>query len=287
MSVLKDYFSRLTKNAKIWEIIWWWIFRCFMIFGIIDSLVPGGITSRGGDPMMVKQMAANLVGMFAWEICQATSKKNFMRYLPSYLQDVSVIGFFMASFCGAYFDFYYKFQFYDLIFHIFGGAAGALFGYEALVAMQHRDKIRSHVPFVVIASFGFSFICGNVWEIVEFILDQYFGSDAQHWNNYEAASKALEYGNDFLAKPHIFDHVAPAGVKSLGAEVAAKTYEYRWALMDTMEDLICNTIGGAIVYVVLLVCPYHHRGKLNVNNLYTDTVATKKSAKEKKEAAVK
>ena len=226
---------------------------------------------------MVKQMAANLVGMFAWEICMAMSKKNFMRYLPSYIQDVSVLGFFMASFCGAYINLYYSFRFYDLIFHIFGGAAGALFGYEALTAMQHRDKVRSHVPFVVIAAFGFSFICGNAWEIVEFVLGQFFGSDAQHWCYQEAQNAAATYGKDFLANPHIVPHVISESLWAEGWTEA--TFDYRWALMDTMEDIICNTIGGAIVYVVLLVWPYHHTGKNNVNNLYTDVVTEKKSKK--------
>lgn len=273
MSIAKDYFSRITKTPKKWELVWWWIFRCIMIFGILDSLF--GFTQYGGNALQVKQMCANLFGMFAWEICMATSKKNFMRYLPSYIQDFSVIGFFMASFGGAYLNLYYSFQYYDLIFHLFGGAAGALFGYEALTAMQHRDKVRSHVPFVVIAAFGFSFICGNVWEIVEFVLDQFFGSDAQHWCREEANAVAERYGNQFLANPHIINHIAPV----MGEGWTAETYEIRWALMDTMEDLICNTIGGAIVYVVLLVWPYHHTGKNNVNKLYTDVVTEKKSKK--------
>ena len=275
MSIVKDYFSRITKTPNKLEIIWWWIFRCIMIFGILDSLF--GFTSLGGRPMMVKQMAANLVGMFAWEICQAMSKKNFMRYLPSYIQDISVVGFFMASFAGAYINLYYSFRFYDLVFHIFGGAAGALFGYEALTAMQHRDKVKSHVPFVVLAAFGFSFICGNAWEIVEFVLDQFFGSDAQHWCYQEAQEAAATYGKDFLANPHIIPHVISESLWAEGWTEA--TFDYRWALMDTMEDIICNAIGGVIVYVVLLVWPYHHTGKNNVNNLYTDIVTEKKSKK--------
>lgn len=275
MSIVKDYFSRITKTPKKLEIVWWWIFRCIMIFGILDSLF--GFTQFGGRPMMVKQMAANLVGMFAWEICQAMSKKNFMRYLPSYIQDISVVGFFMASFAGAYINLYYSFRFYDLIFHIFGGAAGALFGYEALTAMQHRDKVKSHVPFVVLAAFGFSFICGNAWEIVEFVLDQFFGSDAQHWCYQEAQNAAATYGKDFLANPHIVPHVISESLWAEGWTEA--TFDYRWALMDTMEDIVCNAIGGVIVYVMLLVWPYHHTGKRNVNNLYTDIVTEKKSKK--------
>lgn len=274
---MKNYINRLKSNAKPLEFVWWWIFRCIMIFGILDSLF--GFTSLGGRPMMVKQMAANLVGMFAWEICMATSKKNFMHYLPSYIQDISVVGFFMASFAGAYINLYYSFRFYDLIFHIFGGMAGALFGYEALVAMQHRDKVRSHIPFVVLASFGFSFICGNAWEIVEFVLDQFFGSDAQHWCYQEAQEAAVTYGKDFLANPHIIPHVIS---ESLWAENWTEaTFEYRWALMDTMEDLLCNTIGGVIAYVFLLVWPYHHTGKRNVNNMYTDMITEKVSKKQK------
>ena len=143
---MKNYIARLKSNAKPLDFVWWWIFRCIMIFGILDSIF--GFTSLGGRPMMVKQMAANLVGMFAWEICMATSKKNFMHYLPSYIQDISVVGFFMASFAGAYINLYYSFRFYDLVFHIFGGIAGALFGYEALVAMQHRDKVTFRLLFL-------------------------------------------------------------------------------------------------------------------------------------------
>lgn len=278
---MKDYFKRIVSTPKKWEIVLWWVFRCVMIFGIIDTIF--GITSIGktADSNQWKQMCANLFGMFAWEICQATSKKNFMRYLPSYIQDFSVFGFFMASFGGAYLNLYYSFRFYDLIFHIFGGAAGALFGYEALVAMQHRDKVKSHVPFVILAAFGFSFICGNAWEIVEFVLDQFFGSDAQHWCREAAnAAAAAPGGNEFLANPHIIPHVAPV----MGDGWTAETYQIRWAIMDTMEDIICNAIGGIVVYVALLVCPYHHIGKSNVNNLYTDVAVEKKS---KKEVAVK
>lgn len=262
---MKNYISRVRSNCKTGEVIWWWILRCFMLFGIADSLF--GITGDP-DPTQVAQMCANLVGMFAWEICMATSKRNFMHYLPSYIQDVAVVGFFMASFGGAYINLYYSFRYYDLIFHIFGGIAGALFGYEAITAMQIRDKIKHHVPLVALAAFGVSFIAGNAWELVEFALDQILGTDAQHWNVEAAAQAAEQYGNDFLASPHIIPEL----------------HECRWSLMDTMEDMICNSIGGVLAYVFLLVYPYRHKGKYDVNKMIDEAV---KADENKKEAVAK
>ena len=60
MSIAKDYFSRITKTPKKWELVWWWIFRCIMIFGILDSLF--GFTQYGGNALQVKQMCANQIG---------------------------------------------------------------------------------------------------------------------------------------------------------------------------------------------------------------------------------
>ena len=61
-----------------------------------------------------------------------------------------------------------------------------------------------------------------------------------------------------------------------------ETFAYRWALMDTMEDLLCNSIGGIIAYVFLLVYPYRHKGKFDINK-----IIDAKPAKEQKEAVTK
>ena len=39
----------------------------------------------------------------------------------------------------------------------------------------------------------------------------------------------------------------------------------RFALMDTMEDIILNFVGGLIMYVVLCIWPYRHKGKNDIN----------------------
>ncbi len=258
---MKNYLARLRANAPTWQFVYWWVFRAVMIYGIIDSAF------FRKDVQQVLQMSANLVGMFIWEIAQATSEKSLLRYIPSYCQVLAVPGFFLASFGGAYLNFYYTIPIYDQIFHFVGGGAGAWFGYEILTAIQKRDKVRCHLPFVLLAAFGFSFIFGNGWELFEFTFDQIAGGDSQHWSRAlaeqairEAAAKGFTIG-----MPNIIPELDPT----------------RYALMDTMEDIVFNTLGGVAVYIFLRVNPYHHKGKNNVNAMFKDNTVNKEKKKVK------
>ena len=49
----------------------------------------------------------------------------------------------------------------------------------------------------------------------------------------------------------------------------------RWALIDTMEDIVCNTVGAVLAWVILKINPYHHKGKNNVNLLFAPTTEQK------------
>ena len=42
----------------------------------------------------------------------------------------------------------------------------------------------------------------------------------------------------------------------------------RYALIDTMEDTVCNTVGAVVGWIILKLRPYHHTGKHNVNDLF-------------------
>ncbi len=258
---MKNYIARLKSNAPTWFFVYWWLFRAVMIYGIIDSAF------FKKDIQQVLQMSANLVGMFIWEIAQTTSEKSLLRHIPAYCQVLSVPGFFMASFGGAYLNFYYSIPIYDQIFHFVGGAAGAWFGYEILTAIQKRDKVKCHLPFVLLAAFGFSFIFGNGWELFEFTFDQVAGGDSQHWSHalaVQAIEEAAKEGYT-IGMPNIIPELDPT----------------RYALMDTMEDIVFNTIGGVVVYVFLRFCPYHHKGKNDVNAMFTNDTVVKAKKKAK------
>ena len=66
--MVKDYFKRVYKGVSKIELAYWWILRVLMIGGIGYSLFKM-------DSYQPAQMAANLVGMFAYEICQMFPRK--------------------------------------------------------------------------------------------------------------------------------------------------------------------------------------------------------------------
>lgn len=240
---MKAYIKRLLGASKKWEVVFWWILRAVMIGALIDSIF------FRKDVQQSLQTGANLLLMFLWEIFQLFPAKTWLRQVPSYIQDFLAPGLFLASFGGAYLNFYYSVPVYDLVFHSVGGLAGAFAGYEVIVAMQKRDKVQCSAAIAVLGAFGFSFFAGTGWELFEFIFDQVAGGDAQHWSLALAEAASEQYG---VPLPNVIPELDPM----------------RWALIDTMEDIVCNTVGAVLAWVILKINPYHHKGKNNVNLLF-------------------
>lgn len=249
---MKEYFNRLITEPKKFELVYWWVIRAIMIYAVIDSLFVRH------DTQQFLQSLANLVLMFLWEIFQMFSGKHLLHYVPPYVQDFLIFGLFLASFGGAYLNFYYSIKLYDVIFHAVGGLAGAFGGYEIVTAMQKRDKVKASVPIVLLCAFGFSFFAGTGWELFEFTFDQVAPQigDAQHWSLALAEEAAVEHG---IGLPNIIDARDPM----------------RYAVIDTMEDIIFNTVGAVIAFILLKIRPYNHRGKHNVNDMFDDYVPKK------------
>ena len=255
----KGYFKRVLSMCKPWELVYWWALRLLMIGGIILRLVEADELGMY-QPM---QMAANLLGMFAFEICQAFPAKTFPRYFSAYFQNITILGFFLASFGGAFLNFYYIIPGYDKALHLFGCMEAVFISYELVCAMQLRDKVKVPAKYVTLAAFGIAFVFAAGWELFEFSFDQWFGGDAQHWSLELAIKEAGGLENLFMLIP-----------------LEPERLEARFAIMDTMEDAICNAIGAVIMYLILRKKPYRHMGKNNINKMIEEELAknTKESS---------
>lgn len=244
--VMKEYLKRVRENCKTWEVIVWWIFRGLMIYALIQSLIDVANGTRDmSDPL---QVIANLVGMFAWEIFMMFPKKSMLRHIPSYIQIVSIIMLFCGSFGGKFLNLYYELRLWDSAMHFVSGVLTVLLGYQVVVAMQKRDKVTCSVPIALLCALGFSFFVSTCWELFEFTTDQVMSNaetgaigDAQHW------SYALAQGTP--KESTLFDPIYPE----------------RWPLMDTMGDIILNSVGALIAWVGLKIFPFLHKGKDDVN----------------------
>lgn len=247
----KGFFSRFTKDVKKSELIYWWILRILMIFAFIDTLLGGkflhavGITAayKGSNPPI--QILANLVGMFAYEIIQLFPAKSKFRYFSPRFQNITALGFFLGSFGGAYLQFYYLIPGYDKALHAFGTAEAVYIGYELVCATQLKLKKTCPHQIATLCSLGFGFIMSSAWELFEFTYDQIAGGDAQHWNYQNAIDAAGGADKVF--------HMIPM------------LYPERFALMDTMDDIVMNFVGAFLLYAILCIYPYRHRGKNDIN----------------------
>lgn len=244
---MKNYVKNIMSEVKKSELIYWWILRGLMIYAFIDTLINGKDYSGSNPPI---QIIANLVGMFAYEIIQLFPKNSLLRKLSPRFQNITILGFFLGSFGGAYLNFYYIVPMYDKILHATGTDEGVYMGYELTCAMQLKYKKECPHQIASTCGLGIGFVLASGWELFEFIYDQFFGGDAQHWNlqnAIDAAGGKIE---------NIFQMFPIADME---------VFAQRFALMDTMADIVMNFAGGFIMYFILRKFPYRHRGENDIN----------------------
>jgi hypothetical protein len=109
---------------------------------------------------------------------------------------------------------------------------------------------------MTLGAFGLAFVFAAGWELFEFTFDQWFGGDAQHWSLELAIKEAGSLEELFMLIP-----------------LEPERLEARFAIMDTMEDAICNAIGAVIMYLILRKKPYRHMGKNNINKMIEEELA--------------
>ena len=259
---LQNYVHACIKDVKKWELIYWWVMRGMMIFALIDTLVRGKDYNGSNPPV---QIFANLVGMFAYEIIQLLPKNNRLRFFSPRFQNITALGFLLGSFGGAYLNLYYILPMYDKILHATGTAEGVYIGYEYMCATQLKLRKTCPKQIATLGSLGFGFILASGWELFEFIYDQFFGGDAQHWN----LQNAIETAGGRIE--NIFQMFPVAD---------PELFRMRFALMDTMGDIVMNFVGGLIMYAVLCAFPYRHRGEGDINRQIEASLAAEKAAAE-------
>ena len=137
--------------------------------------------------------------------------------IPSSMYVVYVIFLYAAIFLGEVRDFYYKIPHWDTILHTFSGAGIGALGFSVVSLLNKEKKIDFNLSpfFVALFSFCFAVTIGVFWEIYEFSFDGILGLNMQKF--------ALENGSRLLG---------------------------RAALMDTMKDLIVDSLGAFIMSVL-------------------------------------
>jgi len=134
-----------------------------------------------------------------------------------------------AIFLGTVFNFYFRVPHWDTILHLFSGVMLGIIGFSVVNLFNRSDKaLFSLQPgFAALFAFCFALALGGIWEIFEFSMDYFAGTNMQMY--------ALEDGTPYIGQA---------------------------ALFDTMKDLVADAIGALVVSVFGFVSLKYKKGWL-------------------------
>ena len=144
--------------------------------------------------------------------------------IPNFLY-LSIITFcFISIVLGDVNDFYGKFASFDSYLHFSFGSLCTILGFTLLNTLSLNIKnFKLPVAYMCIIAFCFTSTLGVCWEIFEYSCDTFLGTNMQTYLKTTSSSF-----------PNAFD------IPLTGHE----------ALKDTMEDLILNSTGSLVIYVI-------------------------------------
>lgn len=196
----------------------------------------------------------SLIGMFLNEDHSVKSDYMFncaqsgmfliVSMLPVFLKKIDLdipefVYFLFICFCLAHFlfgeilGFFVKVKWWDAALHTFSGMLIALLSFS-LINLLNKDNgngFKLSLPFVVIFAFSVTIAIGALWEILEFAFDTMFGLNMQR----AYVSTMSGRGEPFV-----------------GTE----------AVLDTMKDLILDSIGAATVCTICAIFVLKKRVKI-------------------------
>lgn len=134
---------------------------------------------------------------------------------------------------GEILDFYVKLKWWDSFLHLTSGMAIALLSFSFINLLNNNtDALKINIIFAAFFAFSMTVMIGAIWEIIEFASDSWFGTNMQR-----AYVSTLNGRGDAL--------VGQA------------------ALLDTMKDLILDSIGAAVMCTICAIAICKKKIKLS------------------------
>jgi hypothetical protein len=101
--------------------------------------------------------------------------------IPSEIQIVAVLFVFATLFLGEVRDYYQRFWWWDASLHTTSGLLLGMLGFMFVYMLNEDRHVDLHMrpSFVALFAFFFAVAIGAVWEIFEFAMDRFFGTDMQ------------------------------------------------------------------------------------------------------------
>lgn len=167
-----------------------------------------------------------LVGIFAMLLPKFLHERISIR-IPAGMMLLYAIFLYCSIYLGEVRSFYYHIPHWDTILHTFSGLMLGILGFSFITILNGTEKVPINLSpiFVVIFAFSFAVTLGVIWEFYEFFADGILGTNMQKF--------ATEVGEKMIG---------------------------RAALMDTMKDLLVDSIGAFVAAVIGYISLKHKKG---------------------------
>lgn len=110
----------------------------------------------------------------------AIIRKDFRADFPSLIDTLILVYLFLGTYLGSFKSFFEKVWWWDILLHLLMGINVALISFSVIYRLK---EIKAHVQLslfmIAFFSFTISMAAGGIWEIIEYLLDTYFGSELQ------------------------------------------------------------------------------------------------------------
>lgn len=101
--------------------------------------------------------------------------------IPPEFELLAVVFVYASLFLGEVHGFYARYWWWDILLHAGSGLVLGIFGFLLVYVMNEKDdlKLSMKPAFVALFTFMFALGMGSIWEILEFSIDQTFGTTMQ------------------------------------------------------------------------------------------------------------
>jgi hypothetical protein len=106
-------------------------------------------------------------------------KEKFHVKLPQTLELVIILFLYATLFLGEVQDYYNVFWWWDVLMHGIAALALGFIGVGFLYELDKKTVIKANPLSLVFFGFCFAVAIGTIWEIIEFTIDQFFGTNMQ------------------------------------------------------------------------------------------------------------
>lgn len=208
------------KEMPKGHLIFWIILRISLIVCIIYSIWEG-------DYIMMGESIACLCFSHLWDLFQVFGNESFIIEVPPLSQTMLNLIILAGIPFGSYLGLFDKLWFYDIIMHVLSGVVSAVFAYDfAFILQRKKGKCSIILASMFALMFAMSIACG--WEIYEFLMDYLHGTNLQ---------------------------LSSMGPETAMFDMSKYRNEFGYlGLVDTMTDMINNTIGGlcGMTFMIIL-----------------------------------